>query len=314
MSLASSPTPTAGDAIIGTDGRPPILVVLVLYKKEASQSISLVSFLQALRETGLASQFRLLVYDNSPVPSVLPDRISIPVSSIHDPANGGLFRAYTAALGRAETEGSEWLLLLDQDTVIDASYLRTLWRHLPEAAENPRCAAIVPKLLSGSLVISPARVFWGGRLQPVEKKFAGIPPWDIMALNSGSLLRVSAIVAMGGFNPKFWLDYLDHWIFSQLYREGYFVDVLDVALPHELSVRSMGSMSVSRYHNILAAEREFYACCRSRSENISFHVWLLFRAVKMLVSSDTRKLFLPVLASFMKLVRRKDKRLQGLAE
>lgn len=314
MSLVSSPVYTAAHDMVGTGGGPPILVVLVLYKKEASRSISLVSFLRALDETGLASQFRLLVYDNSPIHSVLPDGIPIPISSIHDPANGGLFRAYTAALELAEKDGNEWMLLLDQDTVLDAAYLNTLRRKLPQAAGNPTCAAMVPKLLSGNVIISPARISWSGRMLPVDKKFTGIPTWEITGLNSGTLLRVSAIRAIGGFNPMFWLDYLDHWIFNQLYRAGYSTYVLDVALEHELSVKSMKSMSVSRYCNILSAEAEFYACCRSRAENIAYHFRLIFRSVKMFVSRDTRKLLLPALAKLLKSSPGKGKGLTDLTQ
>jgi GT2 family glycosyltransferase len=253
----------------------------------------MVSFLRALDESGLASQFRLLVYDNSPIRAVLPDRIPIPFSHIHDPANGGLFRAYTAALELAENGGTEWLLLLDQDTVLDATYLKTLWLNLPEAVGNPRCAAMVAKLLSRNKIISPARVLWGGLDIPVNKKFTGIPPWEITALNSGTLLRASAIRAVGGFNPSFWLDYLDHWIFNRLHRADYSVYVMDVVLLHDLSVERMGNMSVSRYKNILIAEGEFYKSCKSRAENLIYRFRLFGRAVKMFLLSDRRKLFLP---------------------
>lgn len=295
LSAVNSPMPTAGSPGIRPDRSPPILVVLVLYQKDASSSTSMVSFLQALDESGLASQFRLLVYDNSPIQSVLPDRIPIPFSQIHDPTNGGLFRAYTAALELAENEGTEWLLLLDQDTVLDATYLKTLCLNLPEAVGNPRCAAMVAKLLSKNKIISPARVLWGGLDLPVNKKFTGIPPWEITALNSGTLLRASAIRAMGGFNPRFWLDYLDHWVFNRLHHAGYLVYVMDAVLLHDLSVEGMGNMSVSRYRNILIAEGEFYKCCKSWAENLFYCFRLFWRAVKMFFFPDRRKLLLPTL-------------------
>lgn len=296
LSAINSPMPTPGESPgIRPDRSPPILVVLVLYQEDASSSTSMVSFLRALDESGLASQFRLLVYDNSPIQSVLPDSIQIPFSGIHDPTNGGLFRAYTAALELAEKDGNEWLLLLDQDTVLDATYLKTLWFNLPEAVGNPRCAAMVPKLLSRKKIISPARVLWGGGAIPVNKKFTGIPPWEVTALNSGTLLRVSAIRAVGGFNPGFWLDYLDHWVFNRIHRSGYSVYVVDAVLLHDLSVKKMGNMSVSRYKNILIAEGEFYKCCKTRAENLFYCLRLFWRAVKMFLLPGRRKLFLPTL-------------------
>ena len=128
----------------------------------------------------------------------------------------------------------------------------------------------MPKLLSKNSIISPARVLFGGRFLPVDETFIGFPAREIMALNSGTLLRISAIREVGGFNPTFWLDYLDHWLFNRLYRSDFMVYVLDAVLSHELSVKSFGNMPVARYKNILVAEGEFYKCCKSQAENLAY--------------------------------------------
>jgi len=287
-----------------TSARPPILVVLVLYQKEISCNLSLTSFFRAIEESGLASQFRLLIYDNSPSQSVLPDSPPMPYSCIHDPANGGLFRAYSTAFQLAEKGGNEWLLLLDQDTVVDEGYLETICFNLPEVAKNQRCAVLVPKLLSKNSIISPARVLFGGRFLPVDETFIGFPSWEITAFNSGALLRISAIREVGGFNPIFWLDYLDHWLFNRLYRSDFLVYVLDAALPHELSVKSIGNMTIERYKNILVAEGEFYKCCKSQAENLAYRFRLFGRALKMFVIPDRRNLFLPTLGHLARHTRK----------
>lgn len=282
-----------------------VLVVLVSYQLEASSSPALISFLQALGETGLASQFRLLIYDNSPFPSPVPDSMPLPSSYIHDPANGGLTGAYNTALRLAEKEGHEWLLLLDQDTVINASYLKEIWRRLFELAHNRQCVALAPRLLAENEIISPLRVLWGGRWLPVDKTLSGIAPWEIVALNSGALLRVSAVRELGGFNPEFWLDYLDHWIFNRLHHAGYLVYVMDAELQHNLSVRNMADMPLARYKNILLAEGRFYQCCKSPLENLVYGLKIPLRAIKMLVLPGRRRFFLPVLAYLARHLRLK---------
>ena len=227
LSAASSSENECDD----TDARPPILVVLVLFQKEAFHSLALTSLLQSLDESGLAGYFQLLIYDNSPrLQSIIADNIPIPFHFIQDSENGGLFRAYTTALKIAEQEKNEWLLMLDQDTSLNADFIQKLCFQLPKAAHNKRCAALVPKLLAKNQIISPARVLWGGGLLPLKKRSVGFPPFEITALNSGSLLRVSAIKAVGGFNSTFWLDYSDHWFFNRLYRMHFSVYVLDSAL------------------------------------------------------------------------------------
>lgn len=286
-----------------TEANPSILAVVVLYQMEASRSPTMVSFCRALDESGLANQFRLLIYDNSPSRQAAPDSLPVAIQYLHDPANGGVAAAYNAALQMAEKDGVEWLLLLDQDTEISADYLKTLWRSLLETAAERRFAAWVPKLLSKNKIISPARVLWGGRLPPVDKTLCGIAPWEVVVLNSGALLRVSALRAIGGFNLDFWLDFLDHWLFSQLQRAGYRVYVLDTTLPHDLSLTDMGSVPVDRYRNILSAEGQFYQCCKSPTENLLYGFRLLARAAKRLVTPSSRHLFLPTLAHLARLLR-----------
>jgi len=280
-----------------------ILVVLVLYQVNASGSPALKSLVQALGVTGLASQFRLLIYDNSPFRSFVTDAMPLPSSYIHDPANSGLTGAYNTALRLAEKEGHEWLLLLDQDTLITASYLKELLLRLFELASNRHCVALAPRLLAKNETISPARVLRGGRLLPVDKTLSGITPWEIVALNSGALLRVSAVRALGGFNPEFWLDYLDHWIFNRLHHAGYLVYVMDAELQHKLSVRNMADMPIARYKNILLAEGRFYRCCKPPLENRIYSLRLLVRAIKMLVLPGRRRFFMPVLAHLARHLR-----------
>lgn len=278
----------------------PILAVLVLYQTEPSKGYTLPSFCRALDESGLAHRFRLLIYDNSPCRSAIPIEISVPFSYVHDPRNGGLSRAYNTAMEVAGAAGSEWLLLLDQDTLIDANFLRTLSVHLPEAAGNPKCAALAPRLLSKNKIISPARVLWGGWLLPVDESSGGPYSREMIALNSGTLLRIAAIREIGGFNPVFWLDYLDHWLFNRLYRAGYFIYVLDATLPHDLSLGNVRGVSTARYKNILLAEGEFYRCCKSPIENKVYYFRLAMRAFRRLARQGERRLFLPTLRHLAK--------------
>lgn len=298
-----SPENSATQLAVGetkTVAEAPVLAVLVLYQAEPNNGHTLPSFCRALNESGLAHRFRLLIYDNSPHQSTMPSEISVPFSYIHDPRNGGLSRAYNTAMEVAEEAGSEWLLLLDQDTLVDANFLRTLSIHLPKAAENRQCAALAPKLLSKSKIISPARVLWGGWVLPVDESSSGFYSREMIALNSGTLLRIATIREIGGFNPVFWLDYLDHWLFNRLYRAGYFIYVLDVALPHDLSLGNIRGVSTARYKNILLAEGEFYRCCKSPVENKVYYLRLAMRAIRRLARPGERRLFLPTLKHLAK--------------
>jgi GT2 family glycosyltransferase len=273
------------------DAQPTLLAVLVLYEMRASDSPTLVSLCKSLAESDVARQFRLLIYDNSASPSPLP-AIPVPFSYIHDPTNGGLVTAYNTALGLAQEGRNEWLLLLDQDTVLTSDYLNTLFRTLCRVRMDARCAALVPKLVCGNKVVSPVRVLWGGRLAPVDQGRFGTVLGEPMALNSATLLRVSAILEIGGFDHRFWLDYLDHWVFNRLHRARYTLYVIDAVLHHELSVRSTSDISLARYRNVLLAEGKFYRSCKSRTENALYQMRLLLRSGKVLAKPNGFRRFL----------------------
>jgi len=270
-----------------------ILAVLVLYNPGPDGSPALNSLCQALVPSGLSNEVQLFIYDNSPIRSELPDGIPVPFTAVHNPSNGGLFAAYDAALKMAGQGGQEWLMLLDQDTVIDENYLNAVRRTLPQVARQRECAALVPQLISNGKKVSPARVLRWGRMKFITKP--GRSDGETTALNSGAVLRCSAIQQIGGFNPQFWLDYLDHWMFNRLCQAGFSLYVLDAVLTHSLSVRNTGTMNPTRYENILAAEGAFYTCCKSRLENRMYALRLLLSAVRKVFHSDHRRFCLLML-------------------
>jgi len=48
----------------------------------------------------------------------------IPVAYVHDSTNGGLVPGYNQGIRLAKDNGADWLLLLDQDTVLTAATLK----------------------------------------------------------------------------------------------------------------------------------------------------------------------------------------------
>jgi GT2 family glycosyltransferase len=279
----------------------PILAVMVLYGMRVSESVAFQSFMAALDDPMLATHFRLLIYDNSPTASALPDGMKIPSEYFHDPSNGGVAKAYNAALALAEKHGNAWLLLLDQDTRLNANYLRALCQHAQDPQLAVFCAAFVPKLLAGEKIISPGWVRWHGRVAAVNRTFSGIAHKELAALNSGTLLQVSAIRALGGFNMEFWLDYLDHWLFNRLFKMTFNVYVMDNYLSHSLSVESIDSMPVWRCENILRAERTFYQSYKSWPARFFYFLDQPARALKMLITPAWKKFFLPFVRHIIQL-------------
>lgn len=236
-----------------------ILAVIVLYKIEPSDSASFMTMQSAARHVSSDKvRLKILLYDNTPGgcdPGILPEY------AIYKAArrNEGISGAYNSALEMATTEGFTWLLTLDQDTTLPLNYLSRMSELALDIESNNRVAAIVPRLSDAGRTLSPVRIrFWGVSYLP--STFIGIPQRETHAFNSASLFRVSALRQIGGFNPYFWLDFLDAWVYKQLYRHGRQVYVAgDIQIEHELSLLdSRNRLTSDRFSNIIKAECAYF--------------------------------------------------------
>nr|WP_307089798.1 glycosyltransferase [Sphingomonas faeni] len=203
-----------------------------------------------------------LIYDNSPTamvdPSVLGDNITL----VWQRDNGGTANAYHAAAERAVGVECDWLLLLDQDTVLPFDYLQLG----QEAIDNRTDVAIVvPRVSHDGQLISPATITPMGSIVPCldPNQARGMPT----AISSGAIIQ-RAIIHQLVFPSAIWLDYVDHWIFLQLSKRFEKIGVIDARLAHDLSVRTPKTLSDARVASILNAETSFYAAFGGKARAI----------------------------------------------
>src|SRR5690349_9074362 len=115
-----------------------LLVVIVLYKRSPAQSAACTTINTILHS--LPARPAIFIYDNS------PDSTIMQVDSItyrHDPANGGVSKAYNCASVHAQANAKSWLLLLDQDTSITVEFLKSL---ASAVTAHPESVAFVPRI------------------------------------------------------------------------------------------------------------------------------------------------------------------------
>jgi GT2 family glycosyltransferase len=235
-----------------------IQAVVVLYRRAPRDSAALQGLLAALRKDPDCG-INLLVYDNSPESSeaqVTRPRPGAPMY-VHDPENGGLLAAYRKALAEAIRNRAEWLLLLDHDTEVTAEFVQA---QLKTAAElkDARVGAVVPQLRSAGTVQSPHGVV-GPQQEPLPENFSGLAPLGTTAFNSGAMLRVSAVAAVGGFPDGYRVDFLDHAMFARLARGGFRVLVLPCTMEHSMTWEDPAKeMSIERFAGVLEAEQRFH--------------------------------------------------------
>jgi len=260
--------------------------VVVLYRTALQESETFQTLSVALREhASLAARISLLVYDNSPEPQSveLPVGFFAKASYQHDPLNGGLATAYNQALRAAEEMGCTWLWLFDQDTTVLPGLIPAAFEAIDRTPQSEVCG-IVPRLVQDGVVLSPVAVH-RFRYLAMEEGFSGLNPRSLTALNSCACLRVSALRAIGGFPPQYWLDFLDHAVFHHLHKQGGRLLVLDVTIPHRLSTNNLRKESSHRrFDNLLAAEWQFVRETGWGGGSLMHRVRLLKRAVRTLLT------------------------------
>jgi GT2 family glycosyltransferase len=257
-----------------------ILAIVVRYKTPLEQSQTLTSLAEAFAsDPDLLKGYGVLLWDNSPERLDDP-QLNFPFQYGSLDQNLGVSGAYNHASSYAESIGCPWLLLLDQDTTVTADYLDRMLVHVQEVGSDQTIATIVPFVRSHDTLVSPRKFGRMIRNHQIRRSVSGIYLQDAYAVNSGTVMRVSALQAVGGYSEEFWLDLSDAYIFQALYRHGKRMYIAgDIELAH--SVASMDfdrHMTPERYRSFLAAENLYLALYRSRPVNLAQTIWLMARA------------------------------------
>ena len=254
--------------------------VVVLYKQEIAKSKTIVSLYDQIRHSNI--DIRLLIYDNSPSSQNCEHPIIniVSVAYVHDPTNGGLVPAYNQGLLLAKDNGADWLLLLDQDTALTSHYFETLASALYEHGEDARIAAYAPHIIVREKCVTPCW-FSMGIHRTIKASWHGLAINPITGINSATVVRVSFLDTIGGFDLTFPLNFTDYWLYREIYRNGKVVMVLNSSLSHELSSANRDTFRpVSQYRDVLHHEGIFYRSSRSRVVIFVFWSRLILRAIK----------------------------------
>jgi GT2 family glycosyltransferase len=281
----------------------PALVVVVLYRCTLEASSTLRSLLAAQR-AGL-KPVRVLVFDNEPANGneTSPMLAQLAAEYVACPGNAGIRGGYELARQRAMNEGIAWLWLFDQDSQFSPGFMQKMAQALGEMDGEAACVAVLPQVHGGEQLLSP-------RVKPDGIWSRGhiclLPQLaTVEAVNSGMLCRRTFVDSLGGFDKRFWLDGLDHWLCLAARRAGYRLAVTTAVLEHELSVVSKtGFVSLFRYQSILDSElilfREFY----SLRERFFYALRLAWRCVKHPIRWGAWGYLGPTLRQLIKLCRR----------
>ena len=125
-------------------------------------------------------------------------------------------------------------------------------------SSKPRDVALVPSVRHGrNLIVSPTRVTRMEAFRPLRPGQVPATGEHVSAIASGCMLHVATLKSLLPIPKSLWLDYVDHWIFAQLHRQGLKTRVIDKVLEHELSVAVSAELSPARLLSVLDGEAVF---------------------------------------------------------
>ena len=273
-----------------------IFAVLVLYQCSLEQSASWRSIRKQV-ETGLRA-FELLVCVNDvPVDGrsrglSLPAELPAWVEVVSVAGNYGLAWAYDYALTIAKESGTEWMLTLDQDTELPDGFLLCMEERANQLSGRSMVGAIVPRLVNDEgKALSPVAA--GVRERRILIDRPGVVDAEVRAYNSGALIRVAALERSGGYDHRFWLDYLDHSVFHALHVHGFRVWVeSELKLRHQLSLEDgREAMTEERFRNFATAEAAFRDLHAGWAGRLLYLGRLILRAVNQRRRGDPLHFF-----------------------
>jgi rhamnosyltransferase len=142
--------------------------------------------------------------------------------------NRGLGAAYNAFRHLAKARETEFLLLLDQDSTPEpgmAAALMATHRRLVACGENPAVVGPQPIAPEGEKM----------RLAATARQDDGEPLRTTFVISSGSLIRLSALAAIGDFRSDYFIDAIDIEWCLRAAAAGYSIWVDPaVPMPHRL--------------------------------------------------------------------------------
>lgn len=238
-----------------TEKKIDLVIILVVYKKRF-KDISSIDFINSM-EAKTDLELQTIIYDNSPETINSIDDIPPYITYIENKNNPGLATAYNYGLEVSINHNCEWMLLLDHDTELTTEYFTQVFELFEKNILTKDIVAVMPIVKASNRIISPVKTDFKEYDKPLNK--TGKLTGNISGINSGTIVRVSFVKDLGGFNLNFPLDFLDHWFFNEVNKASKHIYVLDTVLQHDLSVLNFDlNINPARYNSILKSQVLFY--------------------------------------------------------
>ncbi len=264
-----------GMAADGVNALIRLLIVMVRYRTPLIDSQTIRTLGACLEQSKhLERVVSVLVWDNSPEADRFHS-LPFPCEYHRSDENVGVSGAYNFAMQIAEQRGIPWLLLLDQDTELPPDFIGGMCAHALHVESDDRIAIVAPTVVMNSVPVSPKIMSRFGVATDPPLGTVETTAKELIVMNSGMLLRVSSLRAVGGYSMDFWLDFSDRYVCHLLFRHGFQFHLAgDLRIDHDVSLVA-GTQSLARYSILMGAQDAYFTQFKSFPRNVVFCLRLL---------------------------------------
>ncbi|HEL5055793.1 TPA: glycosyltransferase family 2 protein [Stenotrophomonas maltophilia] len=164
------------------------------------------------------------------------------ISLLASPHNVGLGSALNRSYEQAQSLGFDYVLLMDQDSVLEPGMVDVLGTALVELAGNERIAAVGPQFRDARSGMLAPFVRFGF---PFNHKLRGGPGQRISCdflITSGSLVPMSALRDIGAMDESLFIDNLDmDWCFRAKRSGHALYGICDAQMSHTIGEELLSS-------------------------------------------------------------------------
>lgn len=206
-----------------------MLISIVIYNKEISDLMILKNL---SNET-----IDIFIYDNSKFPQDIPTFENVNIYYEHDENNSGVSRAYNQAYKKAKELNKILLLVLDQDSSFELSFIEQYMK-MYQVYKNDYIYAPIVCDEKKTKIYSPAFMSnFVGKTQ-FSENFLYEETYSLAGksvINSGLMIPLKMFEKIGGYNEKLRLDFSDIYFIEKYKELNPKIVLVDVYLKHSIS-------------------------------------------------------------------------------
>jgi GT2 family glycosyltransferase len=149
-----------------------------------------------------------------------------------DETNPGIPVAYNYMVAAAARKGAEWVVLLDQDTMLPKDALSI---YLDAIIRQPTVLVKTPVIMVENKIFSPFKTFFK-KGKPIKKISSGVLSIkEFGFINSGMTIKISLFFEVNGYNECVKIDFADFLFIDRLTKKIEVFEILDFSCEHHFS-------------------------------------------------------------------------------